>query len=73
MKSLSSGRDTKCPKCKGAGEVLVRNFSRMRMPELSGVRELAATDLVQEMARIVECALCCGTGLVELDESWEHA
>ena len=68
--TMSTGHDTKCPNCKGAGERMERTITRKPIPPELG--EIVGMIEISEFARIVECNLCIGTGLVELDESWEH-
>lgn len=41
-------------------------------PNCKGSGERILFAIIPGDYRIFECQLCCGTGLVELDESWEH-
>lgn len=58
--------DRKCPNCKGAGEREIRRAIGKSLVETHGMEAL----VLEFETIIVECALCTGTGLVELDESW---
>jgi hypothetical protein len=65
---MSTGHDTKCPNCKGAGEREIRIPTESSISEIHGME----TVVLGFETRIVECAICTGTGLVEVDEYWEH-
>lgn len=64
---MATGHDKKCTNCKGSGERLLQKWVENEWtPDglLFQVRGFRAV--------IVECSLCSGTGLIELDEYWEH-
>jgi DnaJ-class molecular chaperone len=65
---MSTGHDTKCKNCHGAGE------REIRIPRASSISEIHGMETVvlEYETRIVECMICTGTGLVEVDEYWEH-
>ncbi len=61
--------DTKCPRCKGSGERMIRVPSQALKQDIGGM------DLVtiHYEFKIVDCMVCTGTGLVEQDDYWEGA
>lgn len=64
---MSTGHDTKCKNCNGSGERLLQKWVENEWTPDGQIFQVRGFRAV-----IVDCMLCNGTGLVELDESCEH-